>query len=204
MLLYAPACKKEHFLNAIGYLIRRLDENTGPENFLRHAFKIKVGTPEWDQLEKGFLDSFAAMEKTPTAPRRTQNRLLPPAMVNAVARGWQNLENEPDTDFALPKNGEWAQQIIARWQPRCGEKAPQIPLVIAGEEILDGRAVRECLDPSRPGVVVGKYRQAGEADVRRAVETAAADPDGWRSLAPDSAMKFWGGWRRNCARRARI
>ena len=46
LLLYAPACKKENFINAIGYLIRRLDENTGPENFLRHAFKIRVGSPE--------------------------------------------------------------------------------------------------------------------------------------------------------------
>ncbi|MFM8892292.1 MAG: proline dehydrogenase family protein, partial [Planctomycetia bacterium] len=34
LLLYAPACRKEDFLSAIGYLIRRLDENTGPENFL--------------------------------------------------------------------------------------------------------------------------------------------------------------------------
>jgi RHH-type proline utilization regulon transcriptional repressor/proline dehydrogenase/delta 1-pyrroline-5-carboxylate dehydrogenase len=184
LLLYAPACKKENFINAIGYLIRRLDENTGPENFLRHAFKIKVGTPEWDQLENGFLDSFSAIEKTPTAPRRTQNRLLPPAQIDAVARGWQHLENEPDTDFALPQNGEWAQHIIAKWKPLCGEKATQIPLVIGGEEIFEGRTVRECLDPSRPGVVVGRYRQANEKDVVRAVEIADADADGWRNLSP--------------------
>ena len=193
LLLYAPACKKENFINAIGYLIRRLDENTGPENFLRHAFKIKVGTPEWEQLEKGFLDSFVAIESTGSEPRRTQNRLLPPAKVNAVARGWQSLENEPDTDFALPQNGEWAQQILAKWQPLWGGQAAQIPLVIAGTEILDGRTVRECLDPSRPGVVVGKYRQANEADVVCAVETAAADPDGWRSLTPEKRFEILGG-----------
>ncbi len=192
VLLYAPACKREHFINAIGYLIRRLDENTGPENFLRHAFKIKVGTPEWRQLEKGFLDSFAAMEKTPTAPRRTQNRQLPTARVNAVARGWQNLHNEPDTDFALRQNGEWAQQIIAKWQPLHGDKAPQIPLVIGGKEIFEGRAVRECLDPSRPGHVVGKYRQAGEADVLQAVEIAAADPDGWRTMQVERRYEILG------------
>ncbi len=29
MLLYAPACRQEEFTNAIGYLVRRLDENTG-------------------------------------------------------------------------------------------------------------------------------------------------------------------------------
>ncbi len=63
LLLYAPACKKENFINAIGYLIRRLDENTGPENFLRHAFKIKVGTPEWQRLEQGFLNSFDAIPR---------------------------------------------------------------------------------------------------------------------------------------------
>jgi len=192
LLLYAPACKKEHFINAIGYLIRRLDENTGPENFLRHAFKIKVGTPEWDRLEKGFLDAFAAIAMTETVPRRTQNRQLPPANVNAVARGWQQLENEPDTDFALPKNGEWAQQIIAKWEPLCGDKATQIPLVIGGEEILEGRAIRECLDPSRPGVVVGKYRQASEADVIRAVEIADADADGWRALTPAARSEILG------------
>ena len=78
VLLYAPACKKENFINAIGYLIRRLDENTGPENFLRHAFKIQAGSPEWQKLEQGFLDSFAAIPQTSAAPRRTQDRRLPP------------------------------------------------------------------------------------------------------------------------------
>jgi RHH-type proline utilization regulon transcriptional repressor/proline dehydrogenase/delta 1-pyrroline-5-carboxylate dehydrogenase len=192
LLLYAPACKKENFINAIGYLIRRLDENTGPENFLRHAFKIKVGTPEWDKLEKGFLDSFAAVAGTSTAPRRNQNRQLPPVNPNAVARGWRHLESEPDTDFALPQNGEWAQQIIAKWQPLCGDKATQIPLVIGGEEILDGRTVRECLDPSRPGVVVGKYRQANESDVSRAVEIADADAEGWRKMSPAARSEILG------------
>ncbi len=192
LLLYAPACKKENFINAIGYLIRRLDENTGPENFLRHAFKIKVGTPEWDTLEKGFLASFAAVEKISGDPRRMQNRQLPPVPVNAVARGWQHLENEPDTDFALPQNSVWAEQIIARWQPLCGENATQIPLVINGEEVFEGRTIRECFDPSRPGVVVGKYRQANESDVVRAVEIADADADGWRKLSPSARSEILG------------
>jgi RHH-type transcriptional regulator, proline utilization regulon repressor / proline dehydrogenase / delta 1-pyrroline-5-carboxylate dehydrogenase len=192
LLLYAPACKKEHFINAIGYLIRRLDENTGPENFLRHAFKIRVGTPEWQKLENGFLASFEAIASTGTAPRRNQNRQLPPARSNPIARGWQYFENEPDTDFALPQNGEWAQQIIAKWRPLAGERAIQIPLVIGGEEVFEGRNIRECLDPSRPGGGVGKYCQANENDVIRAVEIAAADPDGWRELPPSARSEILG------------
>ena len=80
LLLYAPACRKENFINAIGYLIRRLDENTGPENFLRHAFKIEVDSPEWRKLEQGFLAAFDAIPTTSDAPRRYQDR-------NAPARG---------------------------------------------------------------------------------------------------------------------
>ncbi len=183
LLLYAPACKKENFINAIGYLIRRLDENTGPENFLRHAFKIKVGSPEWQTLEQSFVASFDAIPALSDSPRRTQNQQLPPpAVLPAVARGWQHLENEPDTDFALPENGEWARQIISRWKPLCGDKAAHIPLVIAGEELIERDTVRDCLDPSRPGVVVGRYPQATEADIARAVECAASDADGWRTL----------------------
>lgn len=192
LLLYAPACKKENFINAIGYLIRRLDENTGPENFLRHAFKIQVDSPEWKQLEQGFLASFDAIAKTSDAPRRAQDRNQPPVMPAAIARGWEHLESEPDTDFALPQNGEWGQGIIAKWHSRCGDQAAQIPLVIAGDEILEGRAVRDCLDPSRPGVVVGRYRQATDADVIRAVDCAAADPDGWRTMAAEKRFELLG------------
>jgi RHH-type proline utilization regulon transcriptional repressor/proline dehydrogenase/delta 1-pyrroline-5-carboxylate dehydrogenase len=192
LLLYAPACRRENFINAIGYLIRRLDENTGPENFLRHAFKIEVDSPEWRRLEHGFLAAFGAIDRTSDAPRRHQDRNQPPAAVPAVANGWQRLENEPDTDFALPQNGEWGERIIAKWLPRCGDEAVQVPLVIAGEEVMAGRTVRDCLDPSRPGVVAGRYRQATEADIARAVDCAAADPDGWRTMPVEQRFELLG------------
>ena len=80
----------------------------------------------------------------------------------------------------------------AKWLPRCDDAAVQVPLVIAGEDVFDGRAVRDCLDPSRPGVVVGRYRQATDADVARAVECAADDPDGWRSMGVDARWEVLG------------
>jgi RHH-type proline utilization regulon transcriptional repressor/proline dehydrogenase/delta 1-pyrroline-5-carboxylate dehydrogenase len=102
------------------------------------------------------------------------------------------LENEADTDFSLPQNGEWAQQLIVKWQPRQGDKAVQIPLVVGGEELFEDRPIRDCLDPSRPGVVVGKYRQAMETDVIRAVEVAGADASGWRKLSPRARWDILG------------
>jgi RHH-type proline utilization regulon transcriptional repressor/proline dehydrogenase/delta 1-pyrroline-5-carboxylate dehydrogenase len=213
LLLYAPACRKEEFLNAIGYLIRRLDENTGPENFLRHAFKLRVGSPEWDQLERGFREAFAI--DVSDAPRRTQNRLTErfddprPEMdwrgtahetsSSAVAPSKSSMPisattrppftNEPDTDWSLPQNSEWVERIVARSESSTSE----IPLVINGEEIALSKSeirnpkseIGQCLDPSRPGVVVARYAIATDADIKRAVACAKADADSWRAMSVD-------------------
>ncbi|MGV3661884.1 MAG: proline dehydrogenase family protein [Prosthecobacter sp.] len=176
LLLYAPVCHKEHFLSAIGYLIRRLDENTGPENFLRHAFKLVPGSADWKDLEQGFRAAFARIPSLSDTPRRTQDR----REVKQSASLWNGaFVNEPDTDWALPHHADWAASIIAAWKSQHVD----VPLVIAGEEIND-RPTRDCLDPSRPGMVVGLYRQANAQDVTVAVECAARDDDGWRAMTP--------------------
>lgn len=185
MLLYAPATRRENFVNAIGYLVRRLDENTGPENFLRHAFKIEVGGEEWQHLEQQFLASFTRIDALSSAPRRNQDRGVNHVELRPIAPA-QDFEGEPDTDFSLEQNLRWAERIIARWEPLHGEQAARIPLVIAGEEIHEGRNGQDCHDPSRPGVVVGRYCQASTEDIDRALACAADDPSGWRTMDPDA------------------
>jgi len=186
VLLYAPACEKRNFINAIGYLIRRLDENTGEENFLRHAFRLNVGSAEWQKLEQGFLVSFAAIGHTSATPRRTQDRRHERGRERLPAS--QAFTNEADTDFSLPQNSAWASEIAARW----GTRAPtEVPLVIDGQTILDA-PTRDCLDPSRPGAVVGRYRQASPEQIDRAVKCAADDPDGWRALKPPERSEILG------------
>jgi RHH-type proline utilization regulon transcriptional repressor/proline dehydrogenase/delta 1-pyrroline-5-carboxylate dehydrogenase len=185
VLLYAPATRKEEFVNAIGYLIRRLDENTGQENFLRHAFKLEVDSEEWVQLEQGFVDSFACIDTLSDAPRRRQDRQAAlPEKAGAPATTPQFV-NEADTDFSLSQNLAWADSIIERWQPRHGEHAVEIPLVVAGDTITDDRSVRQSIDPSRPEHVVGRYRQANDDDIERALACAKDDPSGWRGLGEE-------------------
>jgi len=195
LLLYAPACHRENFVNAIGYLIRRLDENTGPENFLRHSFGLQPGSSEWKKLEQDFLNSILAMSSVSGAPRRYQDRRQPTALGHgSQAQARNKFQNEPDTDFALGANGIWAQDILNKWSAIQGERALRIPLVVAGEEIHQENQEprRECKDPSRPGVVVGVYPQASESLVNKAVECAAADPDGWKGLAPSARYEILG------------
>ncbi|MBX3433026.1 MAG: proline dehydrogenase family protein [Pirellulales bacterium] len=189
LLLYAPACRQEEFTSAIGYLVRRLDENTGEQNFLRHAFSLQAGSDVWRALEAGFVASFARLESTSEAPRRVQDRrresLAEASVATDVARrDWRRLGNAPDTDWALPQNGEWAESILAAWRDQCDAAAADVPVAIAGESLAEGRPMVESLDPSRPGTVVARCRLASDEDVDRAVSCAVDDPSGWRRMTP--------------------
>jgi RHH-type proline utilization regulon transcriptional repressor/proline dehydrogenase/delta 1-pyrroline-5-carboxylate dehydrogenase len=191
MLLYAPVARKQDFTHAIGYLIRRLDENTGPENFLRHAFRLTVDSEDWKHLEKVFRDSVKMIESVDIEPRRTQHRnaqsYVAPALGGQAAEPPEGgkyhhaFDNEPDTDWSLVQNSIWAKQIIGNWMPRCGERATAIPIVVDGREVFDNPD-RTCIDPSRPRVIVGRYRNATTRELQRAKDIAHQDPDGWRAL----------------------
>ena len=75
LLLYAPVVKAEDFPSAIAYLVRRLDENTAPENFLRHVFDLEPGSPEWAAERDRFLMAFRLESGgLSDSPRRTQDR----------------------------------------------------------------------------------------------------------------------------------
>jgi RHH-type proline utilization regulon transcriptional repressor/proline dehydrogenase/delta 1-pyrroline-5-carboxylate dehydrogenase len=183
MLLYAPACERAAFLNAIGYLIRRLDENTGQQNFLRHAYRLRPETPEFDSLANDFRDAIGLMDSVALSPRRQQDRRQPPPRP-PVAKHWSELVNEPDTDWSLPQNAQWASEIIERWKPKCDQRASHVELLIGSESVAGGEQ-RESIDPSRPGVVVCRYQTATLEQVNAAVALAARDESGWRDASPD-------------------
>ncbi|KAA6309937.1 Bifunctional protein PutA, partial [termite gut metagenome] len=63
IILYTPVVKKEHFLNAVSYLVRRLDENTGEDNFLRYSFNLTLHSEQWNFLEKQFIEACKLKDK---------------------------------------------------------------------------------------------------------------------------------------------
>ena len=184
MLLYAPACRRDGFLNAIGYLIRRLDENTGPENFLRHAYRLKPRSAEFNQLADGFRDAFQFRDDVSGKPRHiTADRSslrTDPVEQPPVAAHWSDLVNEPDTDWSIPENADWAQSILDDWIDRCGDQSPKIPLMI-GDLPADGDSEHTSTDPSRPEVVISQFSHASLDDLHRAVQLARNDKSGWRT-----------------------
>ena len=180
VLLYAPACHQDDFIHAIGYLVRRLDENTGPNNFLKHAFSLRVDSPDWKRLEEQFRTAFTLIDDLPDQPRRQQDRRQPPQPIMSADLPWQQLVNEPPIDFALTANAQWAKSIVDDWRDRCGERAARVPLICDGQTIDDGHTVSESYDPSHPDTVVARYFVATEDNVEAAVACAVRDDGGWR------------------------
>lgn len=191
MLLYAPACRKEGFLNAIGYLIRRLDENTGPQNFLRHAYRLQPGSEDFREIADTFRTSHAMMETVSDQPRRNVDRHDPPVQPPA-ADDWSELVNEPDTDWAVPANSKWADGILSRWVDRCGDRATRIELTIGDQVIAaDDTQSRHTFDPSRPGVKICDFQAATLDQVNSAVDLAASDASGWSRRSMDQCHELF-------------
>lgn len=170
MLLYCPATKEEDFENAVSYLMRRLDENTAPENFLRYLFDMTPGSPQWNLQQELFVQACAFKAAVTNVPRRTQNRQRQPQRPFPTP----GFINEPDTDFSLPENRKWAQQILekgidARFEP--------VPLVIDGKTI--SRAIAIGTDPSRPRHELFKYTQANESEIELALSSAKKASEQW-------------------------
>ena len=112
VILYTPVVKKENFLNAISYLVRRMDENTAPDNFLTHSFSLKPDTQEWRDLQQQFNDAYNMKDHLSHTPTRTQDRNQP-----CVGQEPQEtFVNEPATDFDRECNQQWVEKIIEKWQ----------------------------------------------------------------------------------------
>ncbi len=111
LLLYTPVVAPEEFDVAIGYLVRRLEENADEANFMSSVFDLATDTAAFERERDRFLGALAALDPDapPPSPRRTQNRHdaeLQPSR--------EEFHNTPDTDPSLPVNRAWGARILSR------------------------------------------------------------------------------------------
>ena len=188
VILYTPVVKREHFLNAISYLVRRMDENTAPDNFLTHSFSLRPDTPEWRELEQQFIDAYNMKGNVSHTPARTQDRNLP----YEGQQPQDEMVNEPDTDFDRLCNQQWVEKIFAKWQSRgvmtgdrsgWGDWKPGdvLPTQIGAELVYNDDTAAYC-DRSQEGdVVVCRMSRANREQTEKILEIAEKDPADWRS-----------------------
>ncbi len=200
VILYTPVVKKEHFLNAISYLVRRMDENTAPDNFLTHSFSLLPDTKEWKELEQQFIDAYNMKDHLDHTPTRTQDRNKP-----YVGQEPQDeMINEPDTDFDRFCNQQWVEKIFAKWkvspaqggenvlaQASWGDWKPGdlLPTQIGGELVFNDDHA-EYYDRSQEGdVKVCEMSRANKAQTEQILEIADRDPGNWRSTSIETRHK---------------
>lgn len=130
VLLYTPVVARDDFDVAISYLVRRLEENAAPENFLHALFAGEQVTGLDAQLA-AFRSAVADAATVDTTPRR-------------VARPVVDLTGEPgpfhntsDTDPAVSASREWAAALVAHDVP-----APPGAQELTGPEQVDAAVDR--------------------------------------------------------------
>jgi RHH-type transcriptional regulator, proline utilization regulon repressor / proline dehydrogenase / delta 1-pyrroline-5-carboxylate dehydrogenase len=100
--LYTPVVARRDFDIAIGYLFRRLEENTSSENFLRHLWTLEPGSAEFARQADQFRAAVADRWQVDPTPRRR-------ATAAATTEG--GFDNEPDTDPSLPSVQAWLAEV---------------------------------------------------------------------------------------------
>lgn len=190
VILYAPTATKETFTNAIAYLVRRFDENTAEQNFLRHSFGLKVDSEAWKTLIKSYDDALDEIKDLKLTPYRIQDRNQEPIKPEVDLDGYV-YEGEADTDFVLEQNKKWAREIAAKWK-NIAKSGGYHARPIVGSKEVENSDIVEVIDKSQyhEGIVVGSYVKAGALDMHEAVRVAKADVDGWRKLTTKERQKI--------------
>lgn len=184
VLLYTPVTRHEDFPAAVAYLVRRLDENTSEENYLRASFDMALDNDKFKEQQGRFLISIAERHTISTESRR--HHLKRHDAENAFADG--KFENQSDADATNP---EFREQLEAAYVHHYEGDELRIPLQIMGE-FLTRTELEEGTDPSENGTPWYTYSIASRDDIDTAVSTARAHVDEWDSLGPRKRGKILG------------
>ena len=154
LLLYTPVVHPREFDAAVGYLVRRLDENASPENFMSAVFDLYDNGELFAREENRFRSSLKALTAAAPAYHRVQDRL------NFVPSGLtigDPFHNEADTDPSLAANRQWASGIRSL--------AASAPGKALGLDALAEGAIPDSLGPVKGAIavddVVARGRSAG-------------------------------------------
>lgn len=167
VILYTPVVARAHFDVAVAYLIRRLEENAAPENFLHALFA--GGIPAQEQR---FRRSVAEMARVSTDRRRSSER--PPAPAG--------FANTTDSDPALAEVREWAAACVsARPGPL---RSPRLADAAAVDDVVRrGRAAGEAWGRRTPeDRAVLLRRAADEIEARRGELVTAMAHEGGKTI----------------------
>jgi RHH-type transcriptional regulator, proline utilization regulon repressor / proline dehydrogenase / delta 1-pyrroline-5-carboxylate dehydrogenase len=156
-------CPYGEMVPGMGYLVRRLLENTSNESFLRINFSGKA------EIERSLEDPREAVLRL-----RGQGKAGGNAEARSASPGFRN---EPAVDFTRPEVRAAFSAAIAEVRRKAGQR---VSLVINGKEVVTGDTVPSC-NPNRPSEIIGIVCQAGPDEVEQAIAAAVQAFPAWRA-----------------------
>jgi len=165
-------CAVGALLPGMGYLVRRLLENTSNEGFLRAR---NTGEATQEQLLRNPVELLAAGEKRVEPDLRAG--LNPQRSAGSTA-----FHNAANTDFTLAQNRDQLRAALTSVGAQLGRRWP---LVIGGRKIADREYVPS-VNPARPAQIVGYWAKGTVADAETAVAAARAASPAWRATSADT------------------
>ncbi|MBU0719536.1 MAG: L-glutamate gamma-semialdehyde dehydrogenase [Planctomycetes bacterium] len=156
-------CPYGDLMPGMGYLIRRLLENTSNDGFLKQSFSDRAS-------HDSLLDdpTIARPPSSPLPKRHYRNTYAEEPM--------STFQNASNTSFATAENRAKMAGAIDYVRNEFGRS---YPLLINGEPVTAERSF-DSINPSCATEVVGKVAQATTADVDRAVAAARKAFTTWR------------------------
>ena len=152
LVLYTPVVHAEDFDAAVSYLVRRLEENAGQENYLYAMFSADGPASYLDR----FRASVRERDTVADTPRRTQDRAI--EVTSEKSRSGHStseerrssvgpeagFRNEPDTDPSLPANRDWARRTVAA--APAGAEEPELTEPAAVDAVMERAAASSWRD----------------------------------------------------------
>ncbi|MDH5674954.1 MAG: bifunctional proline dehydrogenase/L-glutamate gamma-semialdehyde dehydrogenase [Myxococcales bacterium] len=176
-LVYAPVVSADSMQTAIAYLMRRLDENTAPENFLHNSFQMQPGDARFRTEQARFERAVAERSRVSEMPHRQQDRGR--EETQGASAEPDAFANASDTDFSLAANRAW---IGVHLEAAAALREETVASVIAGQRCdrpEAGRQLHDGFDPSRPQALPYRVVLAGAEDIQRALASAVDASKRW-------------------------
>ncbi len=155
-------CPYGPLVPGMGYLVRRLLENSANQSFLRLSFDADV--------------DIAGLLADPADRVRRPGEGQPPP------RETEPFRNEPSADFARREQRDAFPAAIHEVRSRLGRTCP---LFIGGRDIVTATLLPSS-NPADPNEIVGQVCQAGPTEVEFAIAAARTAFPAWRATPPEA------------------
>lgn len=174
VLLYTPVTQYENFPTAVAYLVRRLDENTSTDNYLRASFDIARDKAGFSAQKERFLASVRDRHTISTKSRR--HNLHREDAEKEYSHGI--FINANDSDATNPL---FYSQLESALEKTYSDNRSTIQLVVAGDEVLvDDFEIG--LTPNEQGLQWYRYSIADPDLIDKAFQAARLAIANWDEL----------------------